>query len=84
MNVCSALEPKHKQIIAHVLWICQQATIHQSGPAMDRTDIDADLHVQVAQIYHVMVMASAIQEFTAKVIALALSLTHSVPIVHSP
>ena len=51
---------------------------------MDHTDIDVDLHVLVAQIYHVMVMASAIQEFTAKVIARALSLTDSVPIVHSP
>ena len=66
------------------MWICQQATIHQNGRAMDHTDIDVDLHVLVAQIYHVMVMASAIQEFTAKVIARALSLTHSVPIVHSP
>ena len=51
---------------------------------MDHTDIDADLHVQVAENYHVMVMANAIQEFTAKVIAHALSLTHSAPIVHSP
>ena len=51
---------------------------------MDHTDIDVDLHVLVAQIYHVMVMVSAIQEFTAKVIARAILLTHSVPIVHSP
>jgi hypothetical protein len=51
---------------------------------MDRMDLDADLHVLVAQNYHVMVMVNAIQEFTAKVIAHALSLTHSAPIVHSP
>ena len=84
MNVCSAPEKTHKQITAHVLWICQQATILQSGRAMDRTDLDADLHARVAQKHHVMVMVSAIQAFKVKVIARVTLLICSVPIAHSP
>ena len=84
MNVCSAPEKTHKQITALVLWICQQTHTHQSGPVMDHMEIDADIHAQVAQKHHVMVMVSAIQAFKVKVIARVTLLICSVPIAHSP
>ena len=77
-------EATHKPTTVHVSWTRSTTRLNPNGHVMDRTDLDAVLHVLVAPIRHVMEMANAMQVFKGKDIARAILLTHSVPIVHSP